>query len=444
MKPLVYTLFDQERTMRTHTITHIAVRTIALTIIVLSLSFAQGTVTVSSPGNVIARRTSPDSVLAQVNAGTVLTVLQMDEQWVKVAIPGNRKSGWLKRETLSLPDPDVATIARDWPLFEHRGSSYTPADTTGAKTGFVRKGMTARRLRLQGDWFELELDGGLTGWVPQHVIEPSIMDVMTVNRRWTAVPDTLHKRAGSRADVKLEETNKVIPLARGINWVKVRTSDGREGWVEPYVLDVAGAMPVQAKSVVLYRAFDALDKFGDTNFLLGVLVFALQWIVLPMLPAVLVYLLYYPAIGSIKFINNWIVKAGFGILAVVVAFYFVFSFLPMIPPFVGGFRGGFMQFWAAVIEIGAITGFLRRISYDRCNKCRRIGAGKIGGIAGGSSSERVDTVKTTYGYADGHTSTSTAETTSRSNTISYRVRCQYCGHGWIESETTTSRVTVKK
>ncbi|MGE5314311.1 MAG: SH3 domain-containing protein [Acidobacteriota bacterium] len=339
---------------------------------------------------------------------------------------------------------DRITIARSWPMFERRGNAYSPGDTSGPINGRVTKGMTARKLLLHGCWYEIELEDGKKGWVPLHAVAPQASEATTVKHAWTARADTSRVRKTSKRDFQIDAGTALTQVERGIGWVKVRTKDGREGWLESYKLEIEGALPVDATSAFWYRTFDSIDRAGAKSSILGVLVFLFQWLVLPMFPGMAVFFLLYFSAGPLPFINNWFLKTGYGVLAFFIGSWFILSFIPSVPPFMGGFTGGIMQFWAFAMLVGVIIGVHRRISYDRCNNCRRINAGRIDGSAGGNTEKVIDTTKTTYGYANGHTRTETKETTTTSHTTWVRVKCRFCGHTWLVQETSSSRKTAIK
>jgi uncharacterized protein YgiM (DUF1202 family) len=428
--------------MNLHSFKHLAYCAAALAFFITT-SYSQGAVTASGQGNLIAQVSTPEKILGQVNTGDMCTVLQIKDDWVKVSLPG-KKVGWVQRGILNLPDPDAVTISRDWPLFSKRGNWNEPWDTNGPVIGHVRKGMIARRLELNAEWYEIELPDGVTGWIPQHAAATSIMDETSIKRDDVAVSDTTKKKNAARYGVEIKAGEKLIQIARGIKWVKVRTSDGKEGWLESYKLDVAAALPVGGSNAFLYRTFNTLDKLGDKNMLLGVLIFVIHWLVIPIIPGIVLWLLYYFTVGLIKPINNWFLKAGYGVVLFLFGTDFIIYFIPSIPPFMGGFTGGIMQLWSFGILIAVGLAMAQRISYDRCNKCRRIGAGEIVGSEHGGTHTSVDTTKTTYGYADGHTSTQTKETTTKSNTTWVTVRCRHCGYIWKVRETMSSSKTIVK
>ena len=208
---------------------------------------AQGTVTVARGGNVVARPTATDSILAQVKEGNVLTLLQMDNDWAKVAL-SKKKRGWLRRELLKLPSLDSAVISRDWPVMQERGFDWRPADTAKAKAGFVRKGMNVKRILAQGAWYEIELADGVSGWLPHHVIEASPIEIIRLGSETNLIPDTTNHLNNTRSVGHVVEGTKLIQLSTSPRWSKGRTPAGWSGWFEQSLREIEGALPRKATS----------------------------------------------------------------------------------------------------------------------------------------------------------------------------------------------------
>ncbi|HNW58590.1 MAG TPA: hypothetical protein PKI62_02800 [bacterium] len=393
-----------------------------------------GTVTAAASGQVVARPAAPDSVLATFKSGQLYPVLQVDAEWVKVALKSKR-CGWVRRDLLQIPSPDSVTISRDWPLMQERGAAYRQADTSGAKSGRLRRGMRAQRLLIQGASYRIRLADGTSGWVHESRVEPAITEEIRADRSLYLLPDTVNRLPDSPGKIRIARGEKVIQLIRTTRWGKIRSSQGDEGWVWQAFLQHGDGVPSAANHILLYRIFKKLDDLRALHPIVSLLILAIQWLGLLLLPGVAVFALLYRSLGRVRALNNGLLKFLIAMAVIMTGLAFIGSFIPTIPPFLGGFSRTLAQFLAGAMLIGVIIGALDRVTEDRCPKCHRIGAGRIAGMHDAGTTRQTDT--TTRYYQDGHRTveTDTIDTHSFTETR----ECRFCGQRWGISRSTRSR-----
>lgn len=406
----------------------------ALALPCLAHADTPGTVTAAAPGEVVARPASPDSILATFKSGQSYPVLQVDDEWVKVALK-NKRSGWVRRNLLQIPSPDSVTITRDWPLMQKRGTAYREADTSGAKSGRLRRGMRAQRLLIQGASCQIRLADGTRGWIHESRIEPTIAEEIRAERSLFLLPDTVNRLPDSPGKIRVASGEKVIQLIRTPRWGKIRTSQGEEGWVWQAFLQHGDGVPAAVSHIGLYRIFKQLDDLRSLHPILSLLVFLIQWLGLLLLPGIAVFVLLYRSLGRVRPLNNPLLKLLIAAAVIVTGIAFISSVIPTIPPFIGGFSRILAQFIASAMLFGVIIGALDHIDGDRCPKCHRTGAGHIAGMRDAGATRQTDT--TTRYYQDGHRTVETNTTDTR-NYAETRA-CRFCGHRWGITRSTRSR-----
>jgi cell wall-associated NlpC family hydrolase len=163
------------------------------------------------------------------------------------------------------PPPRIAVVAQDGlNLRDGPGTAYVKID--GA-----RGGTTIDLLSRFGDWFEVRLPGGRTGWVTGEFLQiapgvverievlpnapdpnPALVAQAAASVNLRGGPGTAYPRLGTvGAGAQLDL------LGRYQEWLKVRTADGKTAWVSGEVLPVSAYI---TRRVPVARDIPALPR----------------------------------------------------------------------------------------------------------------------------------------------------------------------------------------
>jgi gamma-D-glutamyl-L-lysine dipeptidyl-peptidase len=102
--------------------------------------------------------------MSQVFNGWQVELLMEQEGWAFVRqTRDNGYLGWVYRDYLADEAPPVSTHM----VYQPTAVLYAEPSAAGAQVGRVWAGMEAAVTAVSGDWAQLSLAGGITGWLPQ-------------------------------------------------------------------------------------------------------------------------------------------------------------------------------------------------------------------------------------------------------------------------------------
>ncbi len=123
-----------------------------------------GTITVTSPSiNLRSQPSTESDIISGLTVGTSLAVLSSQNDWYQVRTP-NGQVGWVANWLVSRPDQTVAKKATITVLNPDTNVRTGP-DTKYDIVGRVQAGETYEIVTQSGDWFQIKLANGQTGYI---------------------------------------------------------------------------------------------------------------------------------------------------------------------------------------------------------------------------------------------------------------------------------------
>ena len=223
-------------------------------------------------------------IVAQIQKGEQFTTVAEKDGWYKITL-ADGKEGWILALYTKVVDqayPDYVKLAggtvniRSGP-----GTNY-------AVIGSFLDDMVLPVLTLKGDWYQIQMTDGSTGWVASWLMQAALdLDKPTTGdnnsssdnsgkQRATVDSDTLNLRAkpdnnGTIISRLTRGTNMTI-LARSGDWYYIRTETGKEGYV-PFLyiryLDTATSSvtsPTAAAPTMFWNGFGEPPGTANVTF----------------------------------------------------------------------------------------------------------------------------------------------------------------------------------
>lgn len=224
-----------------------------------------GTVTATTLNIRAGARVDRD-IVATVNEGTSLTILDVIGDWYKVKLV-NGTVGWANGSYIkvSTTPSDNSSSSNTTTGSDSNTTSFPAQGTVIATTLNVRSGARVDREIVAkvtkdtkvtvasqlGDWYKIKLANGTVGWASKEYIQISssstssgIASGSTTNNHFpksaTVTASSLNIRSGARADRPLVTTvvkgTKLTLLDSIGDWYKVRLTNGTVGWaIKTYI-----------------------------------------------------------------------------------------------------------------------------------------------------------------------------------------------------------------
>ncbi len=232
-------------------------------------------------------------VVANINPGQAYPILQKSGEWVQIQLSGGKTgwaAGWLVTEsgaTTAPPAKEPATapttsaqkpasspvlVTQQGGMVTVHHSPYIYPEPNSSLTaiGQLSPGMTVKQLAEQSGWLKIDIDG-VVGWISKTEQAPPPLTVTPQTPTQTtppAAPPTANETGIGKANVTSSMVNLrsqpttdsdlISTLTQGASltlleqqgdWYKVKTSDGSEGWVAGWLINVEQA-PVSAEAFV--------------------------------------------------------------------------------------------------------------------------------------------------------------------------------------------------
>jgi uncharacterized protein YgiM (DUF1202 family) len=213
-----------------------------------------------------------------LNRGDKLYILERRGEWLRCKTPGG--SGWLSDCVVTsdagigrhlahgAPDPPKAYIDGD--VVSLRRAPSVNADLISR----VRGGQTVWVLERHPDWAKIKINNGCTGWVARDYLKapdsaaaaapsgPPSFPSATKGHRFNTLTawidgDNCNVRdsAGTDGEVKfqLSQGDRVAVTSMDGQWCKIKTGEGRVGWVAGWQMDFAAPGKTFTKEVDGHR-----------------------------------------------------------------------------------------------------------------------------------------------------------------------------------------------
>ncbi|HZG14018.1 MAG TPA: SH3 domain-containing protein [Candidatus Bathyarchaeia archaeon] len=256
-------------------------------------------------------------VVANINPGQAYPVLQKSGEWVQIQLSGDKKgwaAGWLVAEsggTATTPakapvtapttpsqaptqtpatSPVLVTQQGGTVTVNHSPYIYPEPNSSLTAIGQLSPGMTVKQLSEQSGWIKIDIDG-VIGWISKTEKAPPPLTVTPQSPSQTAPPTTspsandgIGKATVTSSMVNLRsqpttDSELISTLAQGTSltlleqqgdWYRVKTSEGNEGWVAGWLINVEqAAIPAEAFVTILNPDTNVRSGPGTTYDIVG-------------------------------------------------------------------------------------------------------------------------------------------------------------------------------
>lgn len=224
--------------------------------------------------NVLNVRQGPGlayNVMGQVKRGSSLTIISERNSWYQVRLAGN-KVGWVASW---LVDSNAATTtAARVAVVKTTVNVHQYAQTSAKIEGVLRPGNSAKVVYTQGNWSQIEYKG-TAAWVNS--------SYLTMTGQTASIASAQSQVTAAKTNTTLKvttKTNTYLRTAGGINatvvkslpkgtdlqvvntdgdWYRVRTNDGKEGFVASWVVNTPNDGKTHKAATSLAEATIVLD-----------------------------------------------------------------------------------------------------------------------------------------------------------------------------------------
>ena len=159
-------------------------------------------------------------VIATAKAGTELFLLESENDWHRVQLQDGR-TGWIFRGVSRTVGPEKIIILDDAQIRRGPGEEYKPF-------AVVKKGITLNSRGQRGSWYLVDMPDGKTGWISKQKSEKVSYRNITVNRKANIYQ--LPNR-DSQVLLNVSSGTELIQLNREGDYYMVRLPGGSTGWI---------------------------------------------------------------------------------------------------------------------------------------------------------------------------------------------------------------------
>lgn len=257
-------------------------------------------------------------VVANINPGQAYPVLQKSGEWVQIQLSGDKKgwaAGWLVTESggsattpvkapvtaptapaqtpVQTPASSPALVTQQGGMVTVHHSPYIYPEPNSSLTaiGQLSPGMTVKQLSEQSGWIKIDIDG-VIGWIFKTEKAPPPLTVTPQTPSQTTPPATspsanengIGKATVTSSMVNLRsqpttDSELISTLTQGASltlleqqgdWYRVKTSEGNEGWVAGWLINVEQAViPAEAFVTILNPDTNVRSGPGTTYDIVG-------------------------------------------------------------------------------------------------------------------------------------------------------------------------------
>lgn len=208
------------------------------------------------------------SRLTTVSLATILTVLQKQGAWLQVRLPSGQ-TGWVAAEYTtpvaapapppSTPQPPVSTTPATPATLQPGTVAVVNVSVLNVRSGpdtafqlltTVSRDTALTILQAQGEWLQVKLPSGQTGWVSAQYTDipaasppqqppsggtPSIPDIIAAGTTAVLNVNSFNVRSSPNDESEIMSTiyrNSVLPvISKQGEWLQVELPSGQAGWV---------------------------------------------------------------------------------------------------------------------------------------------------------------------------------------------------------------------
>ncbi|MFZ5519475.1 MAG: SH3 domain-containing protein [Candidatus Zhuqueibacterota bacterium] len=184
--------------------------------------------------------------ITTVKAGTQVFLMESENDWHKVRL-ADGTMGWIFKGITKTSTAEKVVVLQDARIRRGPGEEYSAF-------AIVKKGKTLDALGTQGNWYQVDLTDGKTGWISHSDAEK------VTHRNLIANKDTailLNPDANAPVMVMVDKGTELIQLKKQGGYYMVRLPGGSTGWIHE---DYVGAV----KERTLTVKERALIRFGPS------------------------------------------------------------------------------------------------------------------------------------------------------------------------------------
>lgn len=215
------------------------------------------------------------SVSGLVKMGDRLPLLEQQGDWYKVRLAGGN-TGWVAGWLVDIKESPAASSTSKQVLVKTGALNVRGGPGTGnAIVDVVHKGDRLNVLAISGDWYQVMLSSGKTGWVAgwlvdvETVTSPSSGSGQTepnsgsntgsVSKQAVVKSSVLNVRGGPGTSnpvvARVKQGDKLLIIGSSNGWCNVELPGGGTGWVAGWLVDIkavtlADKLPVTGEAVV--------------------------------------------------------------------------------------------------------------------------------------------------------------------------------------------------
>jgi SH3-like domain-containing protein len=336
---------------------------IASVCLVAQIGIAQrGQVTITHTTQALKQPGATDSVAATFAEGTTLRICEVRGEWLK-AFSTAKKALWIHKDATDVWPADKAILDKTVALYDRPGKQAGGLKENMEPSGTVPEGSEVQIETARGNWYEVRLKDGTTGWLHQMFATRSLLPPAQVRQNVYLSKDSANILK-TMTNTKLVEGAPCVILGFGTNYTHVRALTGEEGWVFTSFVAYEDATPPGHNIAWFFHFMRGIDRWGDSGWK-WLAVFILWWVVLPAAYSTVFAWIGLFAFGRIRILPNLVVR--------IVIYLTVFAGLVIITNVPGQVypysETTFGTLWSLLLMIVPPVSMAGMVNKIRCPKC---------------------------------------------------------------------------
>ncbi|MDD3692623.1 MAG: SH3 domain-containing protein [Oscillospiraceae bacterium] len=218
-----------------------------------------GTVTASSL-NVRAGPSTSHSIMHTLWNGNQINVIGESGNWYNIRLSDGR-TGWVSKDYIASQMNTTGTVTAT------RLNVRTGPSTSHNIMHTLWNGNRVNIIGESGNWYNIRLSDGRTGWVSKDYIASQM------NKTGTVTATRLNVRTGPSTSHSIMHTlwngNRVNVIDESDGWYKIRLSDGRTGWVSKTYLQITETNQQDTKQQKIDKVIATAKSLIGTPYVYG-------------------------------------------------------------------------------------------------------------------------------------------------------------------------------
>lgn len=180
--------------------------------------------------------------ITTVKAGTQVFLLESENDWHKVRLP-NGATGWVFKGITRTQSSENIVVLQDARVRRGPGEQYSAF-------AIVKKGKTLNARGVQGNWFQVDLTDGKTGWISKSDAEKVTHRNLIANQNANILqsPDV-----NSRILVMVDKGTELVQLRKQGEFYMIRLPGGATGWIKSSYVGQVKERTILVKDKALIR-----------------------------------------------------------------------------------------------------------------------------------------------------------------------------------------------